>query len=107
MPVGRLTVHELQARLAAPEPPLVLDVRERWEYERCHLPDSLLIPMNEVPARLGEIPRTRDVVVLCHHGARSLQVAHFLDHQGYGRILNLAGGIDAWARSIDIAMSVY
>jgi rhodanese-related sulfurtransferase len=60
-----------------------------------------------VPARLGEIAAGAEVVVICHHGSRSLQVTHFLARQGYASVHNLAGGVDAWARSVDPAMPVY
>ena len=94
---------ELSRWLAEPGPhrPLVLDVREPWEYEIVRLPDSTLIPMREIPARLDELEKGRPVVCLCHHGVRSMQVAWFLASRGYGPIFNLAGGIDAWAREVD------
>lgn len=100
-------MQELQAQRATSRPPVVLDVRERWEYELCHLPDCLWIPMREVPTRLSEVPRDATVVVLCHHGTRSLHVAQFLAHHGYPRVLNLSGGIDAWARALDPSMALY
>jgi rhodanese-related sulfurtransferase len=63
--------------------------------------------MREIPARLGEVDPQAEVVVICHHGSRSLQVAQFLARQGYGKVHNLSGGVDAWARSVDPAMPVY
>jgi len=88
-------------------PPILLDVRESWEYEHCHLADSLLMPMQTVPARLGELAPERDVVVICHHGARSMQVAMFLERNGFASIYNLAGGVNAWAHDIDPGMRKY
>ncbi len=87
--------------------PLLLDVREPWEFELVHLDDALLIPMGEVPARFQEIDPEQEIVCLCHHGIRSAQVAAFLARQGCEKVYNLAGGIDAWARRIDPALPVY
>ena len=87
--------------------PFLLDVRESWEYEHCHLADSLLMPMQTVPARLAELAPERDVVVICHHGARSMQVAMFLERNGFASIYNLAGGVNAWAHDIDPGMRNY
>lgn len=88
-------------------PPQLLDVREPNEYAYCHLDGSLHIPMNQVPTRLGELDAARDVVVICHHGMRSLQVAHYLESHGFGRVINLDGGIDAWAVQLDPDMPRY
>ncbi|MDQ2102592.1 MULTISPECIES: rhodanese-like domain-containing protein [Azospirillum] len=87
--------------------PLVLDVREPGEVAICALPDSLHIPMGALPARVGELPRDRDIVVVCHHGGRSAQVTMWLRSQGFSRATNLNGGVDAWARRIDPNMKVY
>ncbi|MHB1951021.1 MAG: rhodanese-like domain-containing protein [Acidiferrobacteraceae bacterium] len=102
-----MTVHELKERLAVEKPPLVLDVREPWEYALCQLPGSRHIPMREVPGRLGELSRDDEIVLVCHHGMRSQQVAMFLARQGFSRLYNLRGGVDAWAREIDPGMAVY
>lgn len=87
--------------------PLLLDVREAWEYELCHLPDTLLIPMHLVPTRCDELPADRDIVVICHHGGRSMQVAMFLERRGYAAVHNLAGGVDAWANEVDASLRRY
>ncbi|MSQ54670.1 MAG: sulfurtransferase [Betaproteobacteria bacterium] len=87
--------------------PLLLDVREPWEFQTCHLPESLLVPIREIQARLGELDPAAETVVICHHGARSMQVALYLERQGFDKVLNLAGGMDAWARTVDPAMPVY
>lgn len=89
------------------EPPLLLDVRESWEFEMCHLAGSRHLPMNAVPARLAEVDGERDVVVICHHGGRSMQVAMFLERNGFGAVHNLLGGVDAWAQDVDPAMRRY
>ncbi|MGQ9684862.1 MAG: rhodanese-like domain-containing protein [Thiobacillaceae bacterium] len=100
---------ELKAWLTDPqrEKPLLLDVREPWEFERCHIDGALSVPMNGIPARLDELPRDREIVVICHHGVRSFHVARFLDHNGFTRIINLTGGVDAWAKEVDPTMPTY
>jgi rhodanese-related sulfurtransferase len=87
--------------------PLLLDVREPWEFETCNIAGSLHIPMAQVSARAGEVDSEADVVVICHHGGRSMQVAMFLERNGFSRVHNLAGGVDAWAKTVDPAMPVY
>lgn len=93
------------------EPPLVLDVREPWEVQVAHVTpdgfDVVAIPMNEIPARLAELPQDRPIACLCHHGARSLRVAMFLAQQGYTDVANIAGGIDAWANEKDPGVPRY
>ena len=89
------------------EAPVLLDVREPWEYEKARIEGSTLIPMREVPARVGEIDEDREVVAICHHGGRSMQVALFLEKQGFKRVHNLVGGIDAWSRTVDPAVPLY
>ena len=105
----QLAVTALSQWLADPlrDQPQLLDVREPWEGATCALAGSISMPMGEVPARLDELDPDRPVVCICHHGVRSLHVAHFLSRQGVGQLFNLAGGIDAWAREIDPAMAVY
>ena len=85
-----------------PEAPLLLDVRETWEFEAASLPDSLLMPMGDVTSRAhAELDPDAHIVVLCHHGQRSLSVTMWLRGQGFERAQSLAGGIDAWSRTID------
>ncbi len=96
------------ARLrAAGEPLALLDVREGWECDLVSLPESLAIPMQQVPGRLDELPRDRPLVVLCHHGARSMRVVQFLRAQGFAQAINLGGGIDAYARQVDRSLPTY
>lgn len=87
--------------------PVLLDVREPWEFETCHLAGAQLIPMREVPARLGELDPAQETMVVCHHGGRSLQVALFLERNGFSQVLNLDGGVDRWAQQVDPAMRRY
>ena len=102
-----ISVTELAAWLAQPDAPVVLDVREPWEVAIASLPGSVHIPMREIPARFGELPADRPVVCLCHHGMRSYQVAQFLKNQGFDRVFNLTGGIDAWAEEVDPGLARY
>ena len=87
--------------------PLILDVREAWEYGICSIPGSQSLPMQEIPERSAELPRDVDIVVVCHHGMRSLQVANYLAQAGFERVYSLNGGIAAWAEHIDPAMPRY
>jgi len=88
-------------------PPLLLDVRENWEFEICSIDNSLLIPMGQIPAKLDQIASDQEIVVICHHGIRSANVCRYLEHQGYEQMINLSGGVDAWAKDVDINMAVY
>lgn len=104
----QMSPQELQRHLEqADTPPLLLDVREPWEFRHCHIEGSRLIPMGRIPSTLDELDRDREVVVICHHGVRSQQVAWFLGRAGFQRVINLAGGIDAWARDLDPEMPTY
>ena len=105
----RITAGELAAWLADErrEKPVLLDVREPWEYEKARINGATLIPMREVPSRLGQIDEGKEVVAICHHGGRSMQVAMFLEKQGFKRVHNLVGGIDAWSRTVDPAVPLY
>jgi rhodanese-related sulfurtransferase len=87
--------------------PVLLDVREAWEFQTCSIAGSRLVPMGEVAARKDELDAQAEVVVICHHGGRSMQVAMFLEKSGFARVHNLAGGVDAWARTVDQSMPVY
>ena len=102
-----LTVGEFAALRRGPEPPAVLDVREPHEFAIAHLPGSQLIPLRELPARLAEVEPWRELVVLCHRGARSLQAVQLLRAAGFHRARSLAGGIDAWAGEVDPDMARY
>lgn len=87
--------------------PVLLDVREPWEYQTCHIDGALLIPMNTVPARQQELDPDAPIVCICHHGARSMQVAAFLERNGFTQVTNLTGGVHAWARQVDRTMPTY
>ena len=93
--VPEVTASELHAELASPQPPLLLDVREPYEWNQVRLPDALHIPMNTVPTRLNDLPKDRPIVVFCAHGSRSFGVTYFLRENGFDA-RNLAGGITQW-----------
>ena len=99
------------ASLPAGSAPLVLDVREPHELAIARVQDAgvevLAIPMGTVPVRLAELDPERPIACLCHHGARSMQVASFLAARGFSQIANVAGGIDAWSSERDPAIARY
>ena len=97
----------LKDRLASAGPPVVLDVREPWEVEIAVLPEVLAIPLHELVGRVQDVPRDRPVAVMCHHGGRSAQATAWLRQQGFARVMNVAGGIDAWARTVDPSVPRY
>jgi molybdopterin/thiamine biosynthesis adenylyltransferase/rhodanese-related sulfurtransferase len=104
--IPQMTVQELKQRLDAGEDLMILDVREPFEYQIANI-GGTLIPQNEVPRRLAEIDRNREIVVQCRSGARSQRIAEFLAAQGYPNVKNLAGGILAWADQIDPRVQKY
>ena len=105
--IQRYTAQDLHQILQVPSSLLLLDVREPWEFEICHIDPSLNIPMGEIPGRLDELDADQETVLICHHGVRSFQVGLFLKQSGFSRIADLEGGIDGWARYIDKDMATY
>jgi rhodanese-related sulfurtransferase len=89
------------------KPPVLLDVREPWEYQTCRIEGSTLAPMNTIPARVQELDPDTETVVICHHGARSFQVALFLERNGFSNLYNLQGGVNAWADQVEPTMPRY
>jgi rhodanese-related sulfurtransferase len=81
--------------------PVLLDVREDWEFALCSLPGALHMPMHLVPLRCNELNPDDEIVVICHHGMRSMQVAMFLERQGFSSPINLSGGVAGWADEVD------
>ncbi len=104
-----LTAAELASWLADPNrpKPVVLDVRELWEVQTASLAGTVTIPMRDIPARSEELDDDTPTVCLCHHGARSAQVAMFLESRGHKNLYNLQGGIDAWSRQVDPSVPLY
>lgn len=96
-----ISVEELAQWRASGRPFVLLDVREPFELEAASLDGAVHIPMRQIPARVGELDRDAEIAVLCHHGGRSAQVARFLGAQGFARVHNVHGGIDAYAKRVD------
>jgi adenylyltransferase/sulfurtransferase len=106
-PEWQITPTELVAKRAAGWDPLVVDVREPHEWEIVNLPDSVLIPVGEVPARMHELDMSRDIVLYCRTGVRSARALEQLRSAGFDRLKNLTGGIHAWADEIDPSLPKY
>ena len=107
--MNQLNPRELANWLAATDrtKPVLLDVREPWEFQVCHIEDSVHIPMSAVPTNFDSLDSNAAIVVICHHGARSLQVANFLQSNGFENLYNLNGGVAAWAQVVDPTMPTY
>lgn len=105
--IEALTPEEYLRLSAAGELWQLVDVREPWEIEIASLDKTVNIPMGEIPSRHNELDRARPVAVLCHSGGRSARVAAYLAQQGYSRVANIEGGIDAWSQDIDASIPRY
>ncbi len=115
--MDHLSAHEVAARLqdAARPALLLLDVREQWEYDIARIKGATLVPMSGLAARIDEIAslqedadgNPRQLICLCHHGARSMQVAAFLEQHGFEQVANLTGGIHAWSLQVDPSVPTY
>lgn len=88
-------------------PPLVVDVREAWEFDYCRIADSRSLPLGVLPQAIRDLPRERDIVVVCHTGVRSFHAAAWLKRAGFDRVHNLRGGVAAWADEVDPGMKRY
>ena len=103
-----ITPAELKARLDRNDRPLLLDVRQDWDTKLCRLDHAVHIPIEELERRTEELDPNNEIVVYCHQGVRSAAVAQYLREQhGFKNVKNLAGGLDAWARSVDPTMRRY
>jgi rhodanese-related sulfurtransferase len=100
------TVTEFDAYLKDNQP-LLLDVREQWEWDKCHFKNAQLLPMGQIMSNIDTLDKTQEMVIICHHGIRSMQVARYFDSIGFEKVINLRGGIDAWAKQIDNSMALY
>jgi rhodanese-related sulfurtransferase len=105
----QITPAELAAWLAdtTRPAPLLLDVREPWEYALCQIDGSQNQPMQTIPATVEQFDEARPTVVICHHGMRSYQVGVFLERAGFDAVFNLAGGVAAWADEVEPGMARY
>jgi len=102
-----LTPSELMERLAVGERWLIVDVREPWEIAIAAVDTAMAVPMAEIPAHLAKLDRQEAVAVLCHTGVRSAAVAAWLIEQGFARVANIEGGIDAWSVYVDASIPRY
>jgi rhodanese-related sulfurtransferase len=102
-----IDVLALSRRLASDNPPVILDVREPWELEIAAIGGVLAIPLGELPRQVSKVPRDRPVAAMCHHGGRSASATAWLRAQGFDNVMNVAGGIDAWARLVDPELKRY
>lgn len=107
MSVSQMSPQTLAERIERGDRPIILDVREQWEYDRAHLSGSILIPLVELQSKVGSLDRNAEYVVLCHHGMRSDLAASWLADRGFSRMSNLTGGIDAWSLQVDPTMPRY
>jgi rhodanese-related sulfurtransferase len=99
---------DLSARLTTDsEKPQLIDVREPWEFAICHIPGSRSIPMRQIPQEIAKLDLEQETVVICHHGVRSLQVGLYLERMGHRQVINLQGGVAAWAEQVDPQMPTY
>jgi rhodanese-related sulfurtransferase len=101
-----ITPRGLKGRLDAGEHPMLLDVREPWEFELARIEGSKLIPMSQLEERFTELDPGSETVVICHHGNRSSYVTQALQRSGFGKVLNLEGGLDAYS-SVDESVPRY
>jgi len=105
---NEITPDALKSLLDSDSDIVVLDCREPWEYETANIAGSRHMPMNEIPARFQqELDAGKHIVVVCHHGVRSMNVTMWLRRQGLDKVQSLAGGIDLWARTIDPKVPLY
>lgn len=107
MQIPEITVSELNVSLASPHPPTLIDVREAEELEISRFDNYRHVPMSEIPARMHELDREDDLVIVCRSGNRSARVTAYLLSAGFTKVRNLAGGINEWARLIEPTLSRY
>lgn len=108
MAVTQITATELQHRIQQEgEPLFLLDVREPYEFQIASIENSVLIPLGQIQQRKIELDPQQEIVVICHHGMRSQQVADYLVYSGFANVSNLVGGIDAWSMECDPGVPRY
>jgi len=107
MSIKQISATELKTRIQHEPHLFLLDVREPNEFQYARIENSVLIPLNQIPQRLGELNPQREMVVICHHGVRSSQACMYLANSGFKNVSNLAGGIDAWSSDCDSSVPRY
>ncbi len=104
----RMSALEVDAHLKqANGKPLILDIREPWEYAVCRIDGSELVPMRQISTALSQLDPEQETIVVCHHGIRSFSVCRYLEQMGFTKLINLEGGVAAWARDVDAEMATY
>jgi rhodanese-related sulfurtransferase len=103
-----ITPEEVKMKLDQGDALTLLDVREPWEFETAHMEGAKLVPMGDVPSRAHqELDPEEHIVVVCHHGVRSMNVTVWLRQQGFEKAQSMRGGIDAWSRRVDKKVPLY
>ena len=105
--IPSITPTELNAELQSSNPPTIVDVREAYELEISALPNAIHIPLGQLPARLNELDRESDLVILCRVGGRSAQATNYLIQNGFTKVRNMTSGINGWAKTVDPTMREY
>jgi len=107
MSIQHLNPADVAALLTGDDAPIIIDVREQWEYDLVHLPVSTLIPLNSLASKASDLDPSRSYALLCHHGMRSEMAANWLMQHGFSRLINIDGGIDAWSMDVDPSLPRY
>jgi len=105
--MDEISPQDLKSRLDRGQRPVLLDVRQDWETKLCRLANAVHIPIEEIEFRTEELNPDDEIVVYCHQGVRSAAVAAYLRERGFAKALNLAGGLDLWARTVEPTMRRY
>lgn len=105
--IKNISVQDLSGIIKSNKGIHIIDVRETFEWDICRIEGTTNIPMSELIECIEKIPQQEKTVIMCHHGVRSLNVIHYLETKGFHRLINLEGGIDAWAIEIDKSMNRY
>jgi adenylyltransferase/sulfurtransferase len=103
----QISAKEVSERIARGDNPLLVDVREPWEYDLCRIPNAKLIPLGTLPANLNALLDADEVICYCHHGMRSLDAAVWLRQQGVEGAKSMAGGIERWSAEVDPSVPRY
>ena len=107
MAIHDMDAPALAARLKEDNPPTLIDVRERWEYDRARLPNAKLVPLAQLEEHVSELDADAEYVVYCHHGGRSAMAVQLLKSHGFANVANLEGGIDGWSVEVDATVARY
>ena len=102
-----MTALELNEYITKNSNIVLIDVRESWEYSVASIKDSIHIPISEIQNRMHDFKEEQTIVFICHHGIRSRMVGNYFQQNDFENIINLRGGIDSWAKTVDNKMAVY